>query len=544
MATPQYTISVCRTHPRSRKPMPSETLRAQAAPMTDELIQQTLDVDAVMRRVRSELSKRGVAGDGDSGPATPTVAGTHWRPVASRLSERDRYVPADFFRFDDEDFVDVAYRTLLRRPANDKGSRDYLAALRSGAASKIEILGLIRFSEEGMRQSVHVDGLLLPYKLHRWQRLPIVGWFLGMGMTLARLPRLARQLQVIEASAARETQALGRWANRLDAAVTKCLLQAESESSVLRDELAKASAEIGKITATQEALDATLRDNDAGNKAELAKLNEALRSDHRRLLAMLERLTIYLDGAMRQPAAGGGGIAPPELQSMEQQYASFEEVFRGERNQIKLRVSHYLGVLAAAGIVPDGGDVVLDLGSGRGEWLEVLAEHGYHARGVDLNRGMLKESEARGHDVVEADVLSYLKAQDGDSIAAITSMHLVEHLPHPTLIQLLDEALRVLRPGGLLILETPNPENVLVGSCTFYMDPTHLNPIPPLLLQWMVQARGFEQGVIERLSEHRGEPDILPVPETVPGATQINRMIDWFTAPPDYAVVARKAVQH
>ncbi|MES2403713.1 MAG: class I SAM-dependent methyltransferase [Pseudomonadota bacterium] len=512
--------------------------------MTDELIQQTLDVDAVMRRVRSELSKRGVAGDGDSGPATPTVAGTHWRPVASRLSERDRYVPADFFRFDDEDFVDVAYRTLLRRPANDKGSRDYLAALRSGTASKIEILGLIRFSEEGMRQSVHVDGLLLPYKLHRWRRLPIVGWFLGMGMALARLPRLARQLQVIEASAARETQALGRWANRLDAAITKCLLQAESESSVLRDELAKASAEIGKITATQEALDATLRDNDAGNKAELAKLNEALRSDHRRLLAMLERLTIYLDGAMRQPAAGGGGIAPPELQSMEQQYASFEEVFRGERNQIKLRVSHYLGVLAAAGIVPDGGDVVLDLGSGRGEWLEVLAEHGYHARGVDLNRGMLKESEARGHDVVEADVLSYLKAQDGDSIAAITSMHLVEHLPHPTLIQLLDEALRVLRPGGLLILETPNPENVLVGSCTFYMDPTHLNPIPPLLLQWMVQARGFEQAVIERLSEHRGEPDILPVPETVPGATQINRMIDWFTAPPDYAVVARKAVQH
>lgn len=524
--------------------------------MTDDLIQQTLDVDAIMRRVRSELSKRGVVEDGNSGPATQTIAGTHWRPVASRLSERDRYIPSDFFRFEDEDFIDVAYRTLLRRPANDKGSRDYLAALRSGAASKIEILGLIRFSEEGMKQSVHVDGLLLPYKLHRWRRLPVVGWLLGMGMALARLPRLARQLQVIEASAAHETQALGRWANRLDAAVTKRLLQAEGESSALRGELAKAGDEIRKfavaqdaiiaaqdaLTAAQEATDATLRNNDAGHKATLAKLRDELRNDHRRLLAMLERLTVYLDGATRQPAAGGH-IALAELQAMEQQYASFEEVFRGERSEIKLRVAHYLGVLAAAGIVPDDGEIILDLGSGRGEWLEVLAEHGYRARGVDLNRGMLKESEARGHDVIEADVLNYLKAQDGNSIAAITSMHLVEHIPHPVLIQLLDEALRVLRPGGVLILETPNPENVRVGSCTFYMDPSHLNPIPPLLLQWTVQARGFEQAVIERLSDHRGLPEITPVSDDIPGAAQINRMIGWFAAPPDYAVVARKPLQ-
>ncbi|WIG56548.1 MAG: hypothetical protein OJF61_002336 [Rhodanobacteraceae bacterium] len=521
--------------------VPGNTAHAGGAPVTDELIRQTLDVDAIMRRVRSELSKRGV--DGSTGPATDTIAGTQWRPVAPRLSERDRYVPADFFRFDDEDFIDVAYRTLLRRPANDKGSRDYLAALRSGAASKIEILGLIRFSEEGMRQSVHVDGLLLTYKLHRWRRFPIVGWFLGLGMALARLPRLARQLQVIETSAARETQALGRWANRLDVAATKRLMQVENEASALREELAKAGTGIRKLAAAQDALEAMLRDNDAGHKAELAKLNEALRNDHRRLLAMLERLTVYLDSAMRQPAAGGD-LASPEPRSMEQQYASFEEVFRGERNQIKLRVAHYLAVLAAAGITADGGEIILDLGSGRGEWLEVLTEHGYRARGVDLNRGMLEESEARGHDVVEADALSYLKAQDADSVAAITSMHLVEHLPHPTLIRLLDEALRVLRPGGVLILETPNPENVLVGSCTFYMDPTHLNPIPPLLLQWLVQARGFEQATIERLSEHRGEPEMQPVPETMPGAAQINRMIDRFTAPPDYAVIARKAVHH
>jgi len=509
----------------------------------DDLIQRTLDVDAIMRRVRSELSKRGVDADGQPGSITQTVAGKHWYPVANRLPERDHYTLADFFRFDDEDFVDVAYRALLRRPANDAGSKEYLAALRSGTISKVEILGLIRFSDEGMKQSVPVEGLSGPYRLHRWRRLPIVGWFLGMGWALARLPGLSRRLQAIEASSAHETQALGRWANRLDAALARRLLRADDERRALRDELAKVISDIQKITATQNAIDAKLRDSDAGHKAALAKLNDELRGDHRRLLAMLERLTVFLDGAMRQLPAGGGPLALPQLQSMEQQYASFEEVFRGERSQIKLRVSHYLEVLAAASIAPDGGEVILDLGSGRGEWLEVLAEHGYSARGVDLNRGMLEESEKRGHDVVEADVLNYLKAQDSDSIAAITSMHLVEHIPHPVLIQLLDEALRVLRPGGVLILETPNPENVLVGSCTFYMDPTHLNPIPPLLLQWLVQARGFEQAAIDRLSEHRGEPDIVPVSEDVPGAAQINRMVGWFTAPPDYAVIARKAAR-
>nr|MDQ2971762.1 class I SAM-dependent methyltransferase [Pseudomonadota bacterium] len=126
------------------------------------------------------------------------------------------------------------------------------------------------------------------------------------------------------------------------------------------------------------------------------------------------------------------------------------------------------------------------------------------------------------------------------SVAAITSMHLVEHLPHETLLHLLDEARRVLQSGGVLILETPNPENILVGACTFYTDPTHVRPIPPTLLQWLLKSRGFEEPAIERLTENRAVPDLSPVSSDTPGAEQINQMIEWFTAPPDYAVIARK----
>lgn len=608
--------------------LPDESIETGAQAPT----QPHLSTDEIMSRVRAEVAHR--RGIGTLSGASPASAAEiplavredrlpRWQPAAPRLPDEPKYVLGDFLRFDDADFIDVVYQALLRRPADSKGRQDYLDALRSGAISKVEILGLIRFSEEGRRQGVHVDGLLLPYKLHSWRHKRVIGWFLGMAMAVVRLPRLAWRLQGIEASAARETHEVGHLLDRVDAAVERHFADVDGAINALRSELTQSvmarvdglrisDARVGALQAAVESVGDSLHasdveraafhqtvqerltvhedaqhasdaehaaqhqtvqerltaredtssrieesirasavehgrqfkamaDRQSVQDAVLAKLNEQARSDQRSLRAMLERLTVFLDVAARQQARGkkkSGKLEP----APESQYASFEDAFRGDREQIKLRVAHYLRTLSSAGINPGDDAVILDLGSGRGEWLEVLTEHGYPCRGVDLDRGMLKASQTRGHEVVEADVLDYLRVQEDGSIAAITSMHLVEHIPHPVLIQLLNEALRVLRAGGVLILETPNPENVRVGSCMFYMDPTHLHPIPPLLLQWVVQARGFEHAMIERLSEHRGSPDLLPVSDNVPGATQINQMIEWFTAPPDYAVIARKPV--
>ena len=573
--------------------------------------------DEVMARVRAEMVRREVppAHVASSAAAISAVRLNmarddhlpRWQPAAERLGHKSEYVLSDYLRFDDEDFVDVAYQKLLLRPADAQGRQDYLDALRSGATSKVEILGSIRFSEEGRRCAVHVDGLLLPYKLHRWRHRRFVGWFVGMGMALVRLPRLAWRLQGMEAAAARESHEAGRLLNRTDVAVERHFADVDGAINALRNELAQSvaaraeglraleartgalesavdstrdmlyagSAERAsqhqalqeRLAAHQAALrqwqaakeDAALRteealraqeaqqearlkalgDRQSTQDAALARLREQVGNDQRSLRAMLERLTVFLDVAVRHQANETGRDVEGEL-PVDTQYASFEQAFRGEREQIKQRVAYYLDTLAMAGIEPGDEGVILDLGSGRGEWLEVLQERGYRGRGVDLDRGMLKESEARGHDVVEADALDYLRAQDSSSIAVISSLHMVEHIPHSVLLHLLDEALRVLRPGGVLILETPNPENVLVGSCTFYFDPTHRNPLPPQLLQWVVQSRGFDDAVIDRLSEHRGKPALRPVSNNVPAAAQINQMIEWFTAPPDYAVVARK----
>src|SRR5690348_2087855 len=539
-----------------RSPGPATT-NGQALPSAEE----------IMARVRAEVVRDQAV---DVQSLTASSAGQvsalvnrvrlpRWQPAAARLPEKREYVVGDFLGFDDADFIDITYRALLRRPSDAKGRQNYLNALRSGVLSKVEILGLLRFSEEGRKHNVHVDGLLLPYTLQRWRHIRGIGWVLGTVMAIFRLPRLAWRLQGMEASAAREAHELGRLLAQVEDVVERQFDQTQSIASrvdKLHDDLAATSDSVAAIQEMQTAhkvrqdeLGEALRTSEgahteaarrlAMHDEALARLHEQARGDQRSVRAMLDRLTVFLDVSMRKARAPSGGEGE-ERPSLEAQYASFEHTFRGDREQIKQRAAHYLTTLAGAGIGRGEEGVIVDLGSGRGEWLEVLAEHGYHGRGVDTNRGMLEASRERGYEVVEADALDYLRTQPNNSFAAITSMHMVEHIPHPAVIELLDEALRVLRPGGVLILETPNPENVLVGSCMFYMDPTHLHPIPPQLLQWTVQARGFENVVIERLSEYRGAPDLAPVSHEVPGAAQINQIIAWFSAPPDYAVVARK----
>ena len=119
-------------------------------------------------------------------------------------------------------------------------------------------------------------------------------------------------------------------------------------------------------------------------------------------------------------------------------------------------------------------------------------------------------------------------------------MHLVEHLPFERVIALLDEIRRVLRSGGLVLLETPNPENLSVGVCNFYMDPTHRNPLPPEALRWIVEARGFMGARIERLTVARelNAPPLLP--DDVPGAASVNVLLASLRVAPDYAIIARK----
>jgi O-antigen chain-terminating methyltransferase len=171
-------------------------------------------------------------------------------------------------------------------------------------------------------------------------------------------------------------------------------------------------------------------------------------------------------------------------------YVEFEDKFRGSQQDIFNSFKVYLPLIQEAKVgTPES--PILDVGCGRGEWLELLRDSGYTAKGLDINRVMLEQCRYKGLEVQEADVIGYLRTLPDESLGAITGFHIIEHLPFETLINLFDESVRVLQPNGLVIFETPNTRNILVGSGDFYRDPTHKNPIHPDTLSFIAGARGL-----------------------------------------------------
>lgn len=212
-------------------------------------------------------------------------------------------------------------------------------------------------------------------------------------------------------------------------------------------------------------------------------------------------------------------------------YRAFEDRYRGSRELIGARLRKYLDfVRPLASQYPAG--TVLDLGCGRGEWLEMIrTETAMQGRGVDLDDGMLAASRERGLDVAHADALATLRALPDASVALISAFHLVEHLPFDDVQHLVAQALRALKPGGLLIMETPNPENLAVGTESFYLDPSHVKPVPSLLLGFLTEFGGFSRHAILRLQE--------PYPLHESSEVGLANVLDGVS--PDYAVVAQKA---
>ena len=266
---------------------------------------------------------------------------------------------------------------------------------------------------------------------------------------------------------------------------------------------------------------------------QVSNLAQQLRAQAEAEAAKLDRRISGLAEGVRQQRAGeataSGGH---ELDAV---YAAFEDAFRGTREQIKEKQAVYIPILQEIGA--GGADMpVLDLGCGRGEWLELLQDHHLTGRGVDRNGLMLEACRSRGLAVEAGDAATYLSGLPSGSLGAITGFHLIEHIPFQAFIALLDQSLRLLKPGGIVIFETPNPGNFHVGVQNFYMDPTHLKPLPSAMTRFFVEARGFSD---VRILELHPYPASLRFPDDANGVGQ--RLNEYLYGAQDYAVIGRKA---
>lgn len=561
-----------------------------------ELKDAEIDVDELKLRIReaARAMKESIPSSGNGSSALNLIEASPgdsqvFPSAAFELSEEfrqrsdARYHVKELLKYYDEEFIENAYLAILKREPDPVGYERYLEHIRSGRFDRIDVLASLSISAEGREREVKVEGLLWRARLRRLYRLPVLGYLIEWLVVMARLPLLLRQQRQLEEQtqgqqrriAARINQVseqvtahVNQVSERVNAHLERASNQVSEHSTRVQQHInqvsehvdqvyesisgyfQKLSEDMNRLATIDEQRAATLSEQ---LRAEMQALSEQMGaqslqfSQHseqfaqrlqatRAELVRQERRTLQLLDELRQLPLSSSGqqgaqvIAEEERRLSDTFYAAFEEHFRGSREEIINRLQVYLPFLKAAGIT--GG--VLDIGTGRGEWLELLRREGIEGLGIDTNSLQVEACRTRGLEVVNSDAIAYLHGLPDNHLHAITGFHVIEHLEFELLIELMDEIMRTLKPGGLVIFETPNPENVSVTGHNFYVDPTHRKPLPIPMMKYLFDSRGFCR--IEVLRLHPSETP------RVEGETDlVARFNDYFYGPMDYAIIGSKA---
>lgn len=401
----------------------------------------------------------------------------------------------------DMEFIRRAYLSILKREPEEQGLAHHLENLRSYRMTKIQILGRMRYCAEGRRKGVPVKGLLLPFFIDSLKRVPVLGYLFNYLFIVLRLPTIIHNINKQHQFAL----------NRLAAAEEKI------KAAEKRDDALKTS-----LNDLKNALAKDRQLEDAKRLELLYTLYFLMDSENQkidRLDSDMDRLDRDLDEFKNKD----------EKSLFYPLYQAFEDRFRGVKEAVRNKQEIYLPLIKAA-VGESVSAPVLDIGCGRGEWLALCRKNGYQTQGVDINSDSVALCRNEGFDVSLADALEYLNATADNTFAAVTGFHIAEHLTLNYLITLLDEVLRVLKPDGVLILESPNPENVITGSCNFYLDPTHRAPLPPALLLFLLEVRGFKEVRPLRINENTDFQFEEPL---------LNKLM---FGPQDYAAIGMKRV--
>jgi SAM-dependent methyltransferase len=219
----------------------------------------------------------------------------------------------------------------------------------------------------------------------------------------------------------------------------------------------------------------------------------------------LEKVAVEgVAGTHAASAGEGTPTAPLAVAVNSYKYVGFEDQFRGSEHDIRERLAAYIPLF-------EGASDVLDVGCGRGEFLDLLRERGISARGVDLNDEMAAVSRQRSLDATAGDALSYLLAQPDGSLGGLFAAQVVEHLQPDYLMRFLDAAYHKLRPGSKIVLETINPACWYAFFSSYIRDITHVQPLHPDTLRYLVSASGFQKVMVRYSAPFPDEDKLQPL---------------------------------
>jgi SAM-dependent methyltransferase len=274
---------------------------------------------------------------------------------------------------------------------------------------------------------------------------------------------------------------------------------------------------------------------------------EAEYSNLKTLLSHFAQLENRLDRLLdslndRTAESSQGFLAAAELRAVKEQlsplqYADFEQRFRGSREQIEQRLQKYLPLFA-------GRCEILDIGCGRGEFLELLAANGHKGVGIDLSASMLEITAEKGLECYKEDALAFLEKRPAASLDGIFSSQVIEHFQPDYLRRVIGESFRALRPGSPLLLETINPLSLFALSRIYFLDPTHRQPLHPEYMRYLLASSGFSAVEIIFGAEPENEKLRAIAPENplaMPFNDNVDRLNQILFSSCEYAVKGIKS---
>jgi len=356
----------------------------------------------------------------------------------------------DLLKYDDEEFLKNAYRTILKREIDEEGKKYYLNFLRTGKRTKKQILTNIMASPEA-KDKEKIRNFYIYKFWYGLYKIPVISSVFQSIAALINIKKIAQDVRALQNSI-----------------------------YIIKKDFSQKIEQMN---------------TDLQFYKKLYE-NQILKIDKK-----IDNYTLYINTIKNELVSELDiNFKDYVTKELEHFYSELENTFRGSKKEIKAKLKKYIPLVKNMKIK---NKKLLDCGCGRGEWLELISEEGYDITGVDINPIFVNELN-RKFNVIEDNILNYLKNKT-EEFSIITSFHLIEHLTLEELLLFLRYSYVALQKNGFILLETPNPKNITVGACNFYTDPTHKSPIPPHLAKFLLEYTGFRNVKIIPEKEDTGD---------------------------------------
>ena len=429
---------------------------------------------------------------------------------------KEVYDICDFTQYHDQEFVENVFRGVLKREPDQGGLQHYLGVLRSGEHTKTDILCVVRFCKEGRSKKVNILGIKKRCFLAVLHMIPIIGYALKSLFTLLTLPKLLKRIDEFEAHThSKWDELLNNDLLLQNATKTKAdIVQMETKAEYSQIEELRTSFGAGLETKVEYSQIEELRallDSRLETKAEYSQVEEVIalldsRLETKAEHSQIEELRALLDSRLETkeeypqieefaeiPAENylsraidlfGGPVKDVDkFDKTGLCYSLFENAFY-DHNIVIEKQKIYLPYIQS-----HKNSKWLDMGCGRGEFIENLLDEGIKAVGVDINPVEIGKLGQRGFEVYCDDAVDFLKAS-GKTYQGISALQVIEHFDHTYLKAFIQLVYDKLTDDGLIVLETINPHNPLAFG-NFHIDATHKVPLPPELMVFLLQWYGF-----------------------------------------------------